>query len=124
MMGKGFNMKFKIKYCYNTGDSDHTTRDLEDYLELVWSNLDVVKENMRRIKEHYDWYRNGAWEDKALNKHWAVKAPDGKRILYSYCIILKSDDGADWQFSAPWCGYFESLNWIEICIDSERITMD
>jgi hypothetical protein len=25
-----------------------------------------------------------------------------------------SDEGKDFQYSAPWAGYFESLNWAEI----------
>lgn len=36
-----------------------------------------------------------------------------------YCINLKTDEGKDWQISAFWCGYFESLYSAEIITDNE-----
>lgn len=30
------------------------------------------------------------------------------------CIILYTDAGKPFQFWCPWCGYFESLNYVEI----------
>jgi len=29
-------------------------------------------------------------------------------------IILYTDKNKPWQLWAPWCGYFETLNWVEI----------
>lgn len=49
-------MKYKIKYDYNTGDSFHEDRDQISYLECIWTNLEIAKNNLRRIKEHYEYY--------------------------------------------------------------------
>jgi len=49
-------MKYQIKYTYDTGDSFRKHPNRVGYLEAVWSNLDVAKDNLRRIKEHYEYY--------------------------------------------------------------------
>ena len=46
---------YRIKISYLTGDS-FGTQDTYDYLELTWKNLDIAKENLQRIKEHYELY--------------------------------------------------------------------
>ena len=48
-------IEYKIKYSYRTGDSFNTSEG-EDTLEYVWTDLDVAKEALKRIKEHYKWY--------------------------------------------------------------------
>jgi len=47
--------KYRIKISYSTGNS-FGSQDTTDYIELVWNSLDVAKENLQRIKEHYDMY--------------------------------------------------------------------
>lgn len=116
---------YKIKYTYDTGDSFHTESDREGILEMSWKDLEVAKANLNRIKEHYEFYcvvhSNGyrirmtnAEKDKVLaaarKKDWFAKD-------YDFCLILKTDNGKDWQFNAPWCGYFERLNEAEIVED-------
>jgi hypothetical protein len=49
-------MEYRIKISYQTGDSFHS-EDAEDYLELTWKNIDIAKENLQRIKEHYEMYK-------------------------------------------------------------------
>lgn len=34
-----------------------------------------------------------------------------------YMLIIYTDDNKPFQFHAPWCGYFETLNGIEIVED-------
>jgi hypothetical protein len=46
------NMKHTILIDYTTGDSFGHERS-EQPLELEWDNLDIAKENLQRIKEHY-----------------------------------------------------------------------
>lgn len=107
--------QYKIKYFYHTGDSFHT-EDCEDILESSWENLEVAKEALKRIKEHYTWYELICdWEryshihkksDKPKPpKWWDVKSPYDAH----YCLNLPLDNGKEFQFSAPWCGYFEGL---------------
>lgn len=76
--------EYRIKISYSTGDSNGS-EDTEDYLELTWSNLDVAKENLQRIKEHNEMYeminnlrrlttRNECF-DKNKDKDWFVNKP-------------------------------------------------
>lgn len=49
-------MKYKIKIEYQTGNS-FCSEDETRYIDITWENIDVAKENLRRIKEHYEQYR-------------------------------------------------------------------
>ena len=155
-------MKYRIKYSYDTGDSFRNDPDNSALLEMVWEDLDVAKQNLQRIKDHYSQYKKfnscSFREDKAeileANKdkdwfvrkdrifvfekdtpsyYWSVDKKDvkvcekkGLGIRYGFdesdaenCIILYTDDGKPWQFWAPWCGYFETLNYAEIVPEEE-----
>jgi hypothetical protein len=49
--------KYRIRISYSTGNS-FGSHDATDYIELTWNSLDIAKENLQRIKEHYDMYRD------------------------------------------------------------------
>ena len=77
--------KYKIKISYTTGDSFHT-EDTFDYLELDFNDLDIAKENLQRISEHYkmykelnyNYYRDYSREEiiaENINKPWFVNMP-------------------------------------------------
>lgn len=115
--------KYKIKYNYETSDSVTPAHDYIGYLEATWTNLDVAKENLQRIKEHYEYYRQindyyprmslkeiESFKKECAKKDWFVKR-------WESCLKLKADNGIDFQISAPWCGYFERLNEAEIEAD-------
>lgn len=110
--------KYRIKYNYDTGDTFSTQEGCEDYLE-GWNNLDIAKENLKRIEEHYTYYRKintGYHKDynkiiKSMsNERWGVK----DNINVENCIMLLADNGVEYRIWCPWCGYFESLNYAEI----------
>lgn len=122
-------MKYQIKYSYRTGDSFGNS-DEESTLDLEWDNLDIAKENLKRIKEHYQYYeaKNVSYIKYEFNKRKAkikeilatAKDKDWYSEEYDFCLILKTDDGKDWKISAPWCGYFETLYGAEIIgVDSD-----
>ena len=50
-------VEYRIRIDYSTGNS-FGSHDVTDYLEFTWKNLDIVKENLRWIKEHYEMYRS------------------------------------------------------------------
>lgn len=154
------NKKYRIKYNYDTGDSFQRFYGQEGHLELGWNSLNMAKENLKRIQEHYKMYQEleNRWSRIKTNqeilsdykeKDWFVKEVkpailfnDGtyrcvdqitlssvkKEIedkglmsgviidetMAQNCIILYTDDNKPFQFWAPWCGYFESLNFCEI----------
>ena len=85
-------LKYQIKATYMTGNSFGSS--IETFvLEEIWSDILIVKENLKRIKEHYNNYKNSC---------------DG-----ADSIILLFDNGDEWKFWPPWIGYFERLDEIE-----------
>lgn len=114
---------YKIKYFYQTGDS-FNTYDSEDVLEMAWKNLDNAKSALRRIKEHYDWYKyenRESWHkyDKEVEE---PKWHKGEK--YDMTIKVMLDNGKEVKFSAPWCGYFERLHNAEIIADDPDLRIE
>ncbi len=92
-------MKYKIKISYQTGDS-FGSEDTVDYLELTWDNLENAKENLQRIKEHYNFYKStdyyrGTRKDyinlmkSMVDKPWFVNEPKLFHIISDNCIDEK-----------------------------------
>ncbi len=50
-------IEYRIQIDYSTGNS-FGSHDVTDYLEFIWQNLDIAKENLKCIKEHYEMYRS------------------------------------------------------------------
>jgi hypothetical protein len=68
--------EYRIKISYSTGNS-FGSEDTTDYLELTWENLDIAKENLQSIKEHYEMYRNiEGWGSKLTKEQWFAKNID------------------------------------------------
>lgn len=72
-------MGYKIKITYSTGDSFHT-EDTFDYLDFSWEKMGVVKENLKRIEDHYKMNNSGddysgKDADKYKTKDWFVYVP-------------------------------------------------
>lgn len=115
-------MKYKIRYNYNTGDSFHTENNIIKELEFTWSDYDVAKANLNRIKEHYEWYQSkkSSLKDEIdpTGKDWY----SGKR--WDHVLYLYTDDGTKCQISAPWVGWFETLNEAEIVIVGDKISFN
>lgn len=122
-------MKYKIKYEYQTGGS-FGSEDSDGILELGWNDLDIAKQNLKRIQEHYKYYEakerirgsfNTKWYKDELSLIDLIEStkPDWfvEKNQYGYehhCIKLYADNGNVWQISCPWCGYFERLYSVEI----------
>lgn len=116
-------MTYTIKYSYRTGDS-FGSEDMIGWLELTWENKAAAQEALKCIKEHYEYkekmegyhwnsqiYKKSI-KEKAKSKPWFVsdKAEGIMDHWYSSnCLKIKTDEGRDFQFHAPWCGYFELL---------------
>lgn len=116
-------MKYKIQYNYNTGDSFSHTDGLEDSLEVTWENLDIAKENIKRIEEHYKAFqkvngwsmRRGSNWDNYKHERWYHS---------EYSIKLLTDKNEEYiEYTGSWCGYFESLNYVGIIPDNDDSDM-
>ena len=100
--------KYYIHVSYQTGDS-FKHYDTSTNIELQWDNLDIAKQNLQRIKEHYAWYDtnhgNGSYYIKDEDK--APKPDFVNNDKYSFRLNLLLDDGSEMIYSASaWCGYF------------------
>ncbi len=114
---------YKIKYSYKTGDS-FGNEDRESLLEYEWEDLDVAKEALRRIKEHYVWYESIAhpyYVNDSVKPEWHnIKEGNIAKDMIHYMLNIPADNGEEYQFWAPWCGYFETLYGAEIVVVDEK----
>lgn len=134
---------YKIQINYTTGDS-FGSEDRSSDVEMQWNKLEVAQENLKRIEEHYEFYRKqDSWGRRTLSADereqlkqeaintaaWAV-VPDEKldkhmnehRLIY--CVKLKEDDGVERSISCFWTGYFESLNSAEIVTNEKKFKIE
>lgn len=98
---------YNIKISYRTGDS-FRSEDCERELEGTWKDLNIVAENLQRIKDHYDWYEE-EHDSYLRNAKKKFTKPSYTSDEYDAALNLKLDDGTEYQIYAYWCGYFETL---------------
>jgi hypothetical protein len=102
---------YQIAYHYRTGDSFHT-EDREERLEYEWEDLNTAREALKRIKEHYQWYKGieDTFRDEVPKPDWlSVDSSMVSESSIHYLLNIPMDNGEEVQFWAPWCGYFEEL---------------
>jgi len=88
-------MIYEIQIDYGTGDSFHS-EDIEgEPIGIVNENLEMAKENLRRIKEHYKKYSDSSDFDER------------------YELELLLDEGVH-KITPFWIGYFETLHGAKI----------
>ena len=117
-------MKYTIRVEYKTGDS---FSDGDESIDLdEWENLDIAKENLQRIKEHYEYYRfkNDPWAGDKIEEKWKNKnLPDFIVLQMNGNIIsikIKMDNGKEYTLYPQWCGYFETLYGASIVIKEDK----
>jgi hypothetical protein len=113
----------KIYYNYNTGDSFYEENNIEEVLEGEYTNLDIAKANIKRIEAHYKYYReiNGYNNKSDTEIRGRYKREDWYVEGYDFNIKLQANNGEFYQIHAPWCGYFESLNSVEIKSNNDNM---
>jgi hypothetical protein len=117
-------MKYTININYDTGDSFHSEYDVNETLDISWENIEIAKENLKRIQDHYNFvkkpysyeYRGKSNKEIEEIKKNASKQPWFVSQYPEICLYLKLDDGKKFQQSSFWSGYFEKLNYIEIVV--------
>ena len=97
---------YKIVISYGTGDSV-STWDKESEIAPTWKDKNKAKEALRRIAEHYEWYKSTLWThlDGELEVPKFSDPDNPKGALY-----LTLDDGTEFRVGTFWIGYFEGLN--------------
>ena len=115
-------MKYQIMISYETGNS-FGTEDREELLELDWDDLIVAKQNLNRIKEHYEYYKSSSYSSHKdrVCPHWMADTESSE-----YSIELLADNGQIWKIGVYWMGYFEQLYEAEIIINNSdmKITIN
>jgi hypothetical protein len=104
--------RYEIIINYDTGDSFSNTPNNTLSLVEEWNNIEIAKENLKRIKEHHDAYKeingwtrsNKEWEDYSKER-WFSKDFAEHRI-----ILLKDDETTYSESTSGWIGYFETFN--------------
>lgn len=114
---------YYIVIHYQTGSSFHT-EDREEAIDFKWENFEIVKENLKRIEDHYKMY-----EETGRNYHMSfdeIKKKYGSEpwfvdsstdpmsridphFMCGYSLNLLKDDGEEFRYSTFWTGYFEHL---------------
>jgi hypothetical protein len=115
-------MKYRIRVEYTTGNSFGSERE-EDYLELEWDKREVAKENLRRIKEHHDWYESTN-NRSSWNKEEPLPKPKWIKSKYNHCLTLVTDGGKEMELGAFWVGYFEQLHGAYIEVEDDDMSFE
>ena len=106
-------MVYKIKVHFTTGGSFDSYEE-DGFIEQEWKNLDIVKQNLKRIEEHYKYYQS-------LHTSYRETLPRPSFVSkkYDFSFNLITDDGKEYLYSAGmYCGYFETLHSAEVVIDN------
>ena len=92
---------YDIEIDYTTGNSFNSERINGESVGIVTTDLAKAKENLKRIKEHYE-------NDSEI--------PDyGKR----YELVLLTDDG-ERTITPFWIGYFETLHGAKVAVAGDN----
>ena len=90
-------MEYKIRIDYCTGNS-FGSEDMNEYLDLYWSNIDIAKENLKRIKEHYEQYKecnSNSWNSKCRsNNEIFLSNKDEDWFVYVPKLVSKLNGNA------------------------------
>ena len=86
---------YTILIDYTTGNSFNSERISEEELGIVVSSLDMAKENLKRIKEHYKKYSDSP----------------NRGDHYKLDLLTDKDERTIYPF---WIGYFETLHGAKI----------
>jgi len=110
---------YRIKVEYETGDS-FGKEDTEVILDEKWADVDVVKENLKRIKDHYSWVcSKSQWSDKELPRpDWLHERQHYPGSEDCYIHLLR-DNREEFEVCTSWTGYFETLYGASIISDPE-----
>jgi hypothetical protein len=100
--------QYTIEMFYCTSGT-FGSKDIVNEIGYSWNNLDTAKENLKRIKYHYEWYTNRYKSFSSINKR-KIRRPQFVPKEWSTGIILLDDDGTEIDaIHTFWCTHFETL---------------
>lgn len=88
--------QYKIVATYDTGDNLNQYFDEKVNIGLICSNLDIAKENLLRLKEHYLYY-------KAINTNYFPSKGEELKVKK----IIEGSKKKDWYYECPNKDHFQ-----------------
>ena len=91
-------MEYMIRIDYSTGNS-FQTHDTSDYIGIRWKDIDVAKENLKRIQEHYQMYKqlNGYSPKKNCNDILNQNKDKDWFVYEKVCVKIKTNIKIDYK---------------------------
>jgi hypothetical protein len=117
---------YKIIVNYDSGGSFGTYPGQECECIYQWDNLDIAKENLKRIAEHNravqklnGWrsYGRGSWDDYKNERWYCKHSPQ-------HGVVLLTDHNIEYDESCSWVGYFETMNHCQIVPNDDGMRID
>lgn len=106
-------MVYMINIEYEDGDTNgRSDRNLT--LPFKWTDKFVAKEALKRIREHYEWWRcdkDYCFHAKgkcAPKPEWVKRLPKQKWGMDTD-VLIPLDNDTEEPYYADWCGYFARL---------------
>ena len=125
-------ISYVIKAMYSTGDSFHTEK-ASTILGIAWSDIVKAKEALKVLAEHHDYYKkysdsryySGKLTDKDMKniatKQWYIVPEESyMRDYWQFSLNLATDSSEMMTVNVPYHGYFETLDSLEITIDTDE----
>lgn len=109
------------------------------YKEIEYSFKKKNNQELLQENEGKDWFvkqdrlvtfkndnPENYWCIDEVHKDKCIQAGNKVKIIIDefsakHQIILYTDDNKPWKIHAPWCGYFESLNYAEIVFNDSEL---
>jgi len=103
-----------VHAVYSTGDSfGHDEGQLE-FIGL-YSDLEVAKENVRRLEAHNDLYEKlNRRSYYGVSKKEQAELKKLEKTFEPYTVRLVLEDGREYDVHVPWHGYFENLTSVNL----------
>lgn len=108
-------MKFGIEYNVENDGLDI------DKFDITWNSLELTKEALIRLKEHYEWYINRFNDyDKKDKPQWLNIVTDEK-YGRDLMLNLRMDNGEEKTIYIPYGDYHDSLISLKIIIIGDNL---
>ena len=117
--------QYKELRGYSWNDKDKTNQEIleenqdKDWFVKTLKLYAFLPENPERTLNCIDKNQINKYEKEGYKTAYRIDQSDAENLLRLY-----TDEGKAWQIFPTWCGYFESLNHIEIVTDNSDMKIE
>lgn len=114
--------KWEILIDYSDGDTENHW-ECSEYLPVTWENLEIAKENLKRLAL-WDKMERGAFYGRKEVKYseldgYIERTNAGDYVYSPYSMTVKLDDGTEQPVQRFWSGHCCSVRRISIVLKEE-----